>query len=280
MNKRSTVNSSAAILALFLSVAGGGWANAAMPPTERIDTPASERIFLSQALRGQCRAAKRNIFIYSARSTDSQKLQALSANDRVRLADNAVDGNGWMAIDQPRPGFVRAQDLLPSCDTPVTTGLTGQCRAAKRGIFIYSARSADSQKLQALSARDRVRLSEPSGQNGWIGIDRPIRGFVRTQDLLSSCETPVAALPPSRSNPNLCRRVLYDGVEGMTIRSGPGLNFPRVGGVFLDDRVFIDPSARRLDGERREWVKLTSPVSGWMSNGFPDFGERNLATCP
>ncbi|MGD2182311.1 SH3 domain-containing protein [Lusitaniella coriacea] len=277
MAQKNIANRSIAIFTLLLSVTGGGWANAAMPSAELTDLPANKRILLSQRLIGQCRAAKREIFIYRGRSTDTQKLQALSTNERVRLADNAVDGSGWIAIDEPRAGFVQAQDLQP-CNTP-STGLTGQCRAAKRGIFIYRGRSTDSQKLQALSINDRVRLAEPSGRNGWIEIDRPIRGFVQKNDLLPSCDSPAAATPISPSN-TLCRRVIYDGVEGMTIRSGAGLNFPRVGGVFFGDIVQIDPSARRLlDDERRAWVKLTSPVSGWISNGFPDFGERNIAAC-
>jgi hypothetical protein len=64
---------------------------------------------LAQGLVGQCRAATKRIFVYSQRSTTSQTVRTLAPNEQVTLADDGAAG--WVAINSPEVGYVRASDL-------------------------------------------------------------------------------------------------------------------------------------------------------------------------
>jgi Bacterial SH3 domain len=168
-------------------------------------------------------------------------------------------------------------------------GLAGQCRQANGHVFIYRDRSSI-EPIRALAADERVVLAENAGRGGWIAINAPVTGFVETR-YLKSCSSATATpspvspppVPPSVPIANrpssLCRQVIYAGPEGMAIRSGPSVNFARVAGVAYGDRVAINPSLTRLDSQGREWLRVTSPTVGWISNGFPSFGEMNLSGC-
>ncbi|MGB7439520.1 MAG: SH3 domain-containing protein [Coleofasciculaceae cyanobacterium] len=163
--------------------------------------------------------------------------------------------------------------------------LEGQCRAAANSIFIYRERST-SNSIRALQADEQVTLAEERGRDGWIAINSPISGFVEAEDL-KLCPKQVPPRPPNRpinrpSNPvsNRCRRVTYNEPEGLAIRERPDPNSNRVGGVFLGDKVTLsNPPQFRQDEEKREWVKVITPVNGWVSNGFPSTGGINLEAC-
>lgn len=188
-------------------------------------------------------------------------------------------------------GDAIAQIALP--ETPqIAQNLRGQCRAVNRSTFLYSNRS-ETNPIESIAVSGRVTLEEEDKNNGWIAVRSLTTnqtGFVRTQDLTSCTNPPTASTPPSsrppkpvspqtlRPNSGLCRRVIYDEGEGVAIRANPNLNAERVGGVMFGEMVRINPSQTRLDATGREWVKLNSPVVGWMSNGFPNAGS-NLGVC-
>lgn len=180
--------------------------------------------------------------------------------------------------------------------------IAGECRTAKRSIFLYRDRSP-ANPLEALAPGESVILQEEDKNNGWIAVRVPssgATGFVQTPDLTGCNATtsrptpppfPTPSSPPTR-RPNsttrpspprpsrLCRQVIYGGEEGMAVRSGPSTEAARVGGVVFGSNIFIDPASTRIDTQGREWVRLTAPLRGWMSNGFPAFpGDRNLASC-
>lgn len=158
--------------------------------------------------------------------------------------------------------------------------LVGQCRAASRSIFIYRERSTAS-PTRALEPNEQVVLAEEDGRGGWIAISSPIRGFVEARDLKRCSGEPeqtVTRPRPPRSN--LCRQVTYQGLEGVVVRERPDISSRPISTVFFEERVTLsNPSQSRVDGEGREWVRLTSPVVGWMSNGFPATGDLNLSAC-
>ncbi|MDY6784265.1 MAG: SH3 domain-containing protein [Cyanobacteriota bacterium] len=212
---------------------------------------------------------------------------AMSSDTRFAIAAAfAPVGENYFESD------VRLQSGEPQ---QLAQGLRGQCRQAYQNIFIYRTRST-SEAVSSVVQDERVVLAEDSARNGWIAISSPTVGFVEAR-YLKLCDRagsvfpsppPIPPAPPSRvSRParptrpasNLCRRVTYAGPEGMTIRSGPSVDFPRVGGVFFDNRVTINPTATRLDSQGREWLRMTAPTNGWISNGFPAFGESNLGSC-
>jgi hypothetical protein len=170
----------------------------------------------------------------------------------------------------------------------IAQGVRGQCRAATQSVFVYRERSTAS-PLRVLEPDERVTLAEESGRNGWIAIESPIRGFVEARNLKScNAETSVSPTPPpNRPTPNppsnLCRQVTYLGEEGIAIRESPNPDARRVGGVFFGERVTLStrPTRQRFvkDEQGREWVRVTRPAAGWMSNGFPASGNMNLAAC-
>lgn len=148
----------------------------------------------------------------------------------------------------------------------------GECRAAVRSTFIYQERST-ANRIRALQPDERVTLAEERGRENWVAISSPISGFVRARDLKLCSDV---STPPS----NLCRQVIYQGTEGLAVRERPDINSRRLGGVLLGDRVTLaNPPRFREDNEGREWVRLSDPLSGWMSNGFPATGDLNLKAC-
>lgn len=178
--------------------------------------------------------------------------------------------------------FVHTQDngengYNPTGSFLLTQGLSGQCRAAARSIFIYAERST-ANPIRALQADEQVILAEASGREGWIAIRSPISGFVQAKDLKPCARN--SGTTPSPTPPNRCRRVIYEDDEGLAIRESPTTNSARVGGVFFGDRVTLsDPPQFRLDDAGREWVRITAPTAGWLSNGFPQLGDINLKAC-
>jgi hypothetical protein len=178
--------------------------------------------------------------------------------------------------------FVHTQDNVENGYNPtgsflLTQGLSGQCRAAARSIFIYAERST-ANPIRALQADEQVILAEASGREGWIAIRSPISGFVQAKDLKPCAGN--SGTTPSPTPPNRCRRVIYEDDEGLAIRESPTTNSARVGGVFFGDRVTLsDPPQFRLDDAGREWVRITAPTAGWLSNGFPQLGDINLKAC-
>ena len=174
----------------------------------------------------------------------------------------------------------------------LSQGLVGQCRAASRSIFVYRERSTAS-PTRALEPNEQVVLAEDDGRGGWIAISSPIRGFVEARDLKRCSEEPEEVVtrprPPrsqevvTRPRPprsNLCRQVTYQGLEGVVVRERPDIYSRPLSTVFFEERVTLNnPPQSRVDSEGREWVRLTSPVVGWMSNGFPATGDLNLTAC-
>ena len=152
----------------------------------------------------------------------------------------------------------------------------GTCRAAARSTFIYQDRST-AYRIRSLQPDEKVTLAEERGRAGWIAISSPISGFVETKDL-KLCSG-VSARPASSSS-NLCRQVTYKGLEGVAIRERPDMNSRQLDAVFLSDRVtLVNPPQFILDDQGREWVRLSAPSAGWMSNGFPAAGDINLEAC-
>jgi hypothetical protein len=154
---------------------------------------------------------------------------------------------------------------------------TGECRAARRAIFIYQERST-ANPIRALQTNEQVRLAEERGRTGWIAISSPISGFVQAQDLKFCSED-----SPRSSQSELCRRVAYQGDEGLVVRERANLNSRPVARVYGGDRVTLTNPPQFFvaddDPEEREWVRLSAPVAGWVSNGSRVNGGLNLVSC-
>jgi len=185
-------------------------------------------------------------------------------------------------------GFLEPQGKLQLAQV-----LLGQCRAAKKRIFVYTQRSIYSQTIRTIAANEEVTLAD-SGGDGWIAINSPTVGYVQTSEL-KACQQqatrpPVTRPPvsnPPKPNPTsssrLCRLVTYkdDEVEGLVIRSQPNRDSRRVSGVLPGETVTLKNSPIPLvrDSEGRSWTEITAPAAGWISLGYPGSSSINLSPC-
>lgn len=191
--------------------------------------------------------------------------------------------------------------IAPASAVPNTTtdnmqlaqrDLVGQCRAAKARITIHRQPSSSSPSDRVLATDERVTLADNGNGNGWIRISAPIAGFVEASDL-TSCSGNVVVNPTPKPAPapapttatttSLCRVVTYNGPEGgLAIRSRPERTAPRIDGVKLGDRITLrtSPPPANVDKDGRDWVEVTAPSRGWISNGFPSTKAMNVSNCP
>lgn len=153
--------------------------------------------------------------------------------------------------------------------------LTGQCRRTNQRVDVYPSRGENVQPSGSLPSGTVVILSD-NGSGGLIGISSPTTGLVQARYLNTNCDT--SSKPPTGSK---CRRVIYPEA-GLVIRSEPNRSSNNLGGVAMNGRVELttDPATRRKDTEGREWVEITQPKAGWVSNGFAGSGYSNLGMCP
>jgi len=202
-----------------------------------------------------------------------------------------VGADPAIAMPQERENFQLAQQ---------DRGLAGLCRAVVRPTWIWNARPSAGQesKIRALEPGKLVILDEMRGENGWIAIRHPARGFVDTNTLsddpnmLTEPMNDKCAFSRSEivnSRESACRQVAYRERNGLRIRVGPSAdNFDPIASVFFGDRVWIVEKDKNMrDNDGREWVEVTAiqkgsgprrPLDGWMSNGL--LGESNLVYCP
>lgn len=148
----------------------------------------------------------------------------------------------------------------------------GQCRAAKISTPIFRGALATSEALQLVAADKTVTLAGTSDANGFIAVSAPTSGFVFAVNLKPCGNTP----PPKE----LCRRVLRP-TEGLTIRRDATSTSPVVGGVPVLGQVTLttNPATVRR-AENRDWVQISTPANGWVSNGVVTESVSNLGICP
>ncbi len=185
--------------------------------------------------------------------------------------------------------------------------LVGQCRSAKVQIPVYKTADTTSEALRLLAPDEQVTLAGNAVKpNGFIGISAPIEGFVQAINL-QSCNSNTATVPspstsditvpspsPSASpttapsptaspatstNKDLCRQVVRP-TQGLLIRRGPGVRTALVGRVAYLGKVTLTtnpPTTKRADD--RDWVEISLPVRGWVSNSLLTEPQSNLAFC-
>ncbi|MGD1809484.1 hypothetical protein ACP6PL_29185 [Dapis sp. BLCC M126] len=76
---------------------------------------------------------------------------------------------------------------------------------------------------------------------------------------------------------SLCRQV--NDETGLTVNKRPTPNSPKVGTVDFNQQVKLIEGYRNIRGPAgRTWVEISSPISGFVSRGFPG-NETNLIEC-
>lgn len=168
---------------------------------------------------------------------------------------------------------IPAFGATPSQPTSLAQGsLIGQCRAVNKQVSVYKQAATISPIVSTLITQTQVTLAD-NGSNGFIGISSPVSGYVQTANLKPCSGT----TPPPTGN--TCRRVLQP--LGLAIRQAASPNAAAVGGVANLERVELTttPATVKKGPDGRNWVQISKPVAGWVSNGFPG-GNSNLGLCP
>ncbi|NJN48772.1 MAG: SH3 domain-containing protein [Alkalinema sp. RL_2_19] len=123
-------------------------------------------------------------------------------------------------------------------------------------------------------------LSENGGANGMIGVKQPKPGYVHAPNLKACPGTPIAEAPqPTTPKPTgFCRQVVQ--AEGLVVRQEPSSAATIVGSLAPNQKVNLaDPIASRQLDNGRIWVKLATPITGWVANGFVNQSFTNLGPC-
>ena len=151
--------------------------------------------------------------------------------------------------------------------------LVGQCRAAKISTPVFRGALATSEALRLVATDQTVTLAgNTSDANGFIAVSSPTSGFVFAVNLKPCGNT----APPK----NLCRRVLRPN-EGLTIRRNPTSTSDVVGGVPVLGQVTLTTNPATVTrAENRNWIQISAPANGWVSNGLVTESVSNLGICP
>ncbi|MBL1175804.1 SH3 domain-containing protein [Pantanalinema sp. GBBB05] len=166
----------------------------------------------------------------------------------------------------------------PATETMQLAQLVGQCRQTNQSTPVYETRGGTNPKpVETLAANTKVTLSD-NGTSGLIGISSPMNGFIPASNLkLCSGSSGTGTTPPVATG-SRCRQVAFPK-EGLVIRKSPTMSSAKVGGVGYGERLQLtaDPANVNRGADGRNWVEISQPVAGWVSNGYP--GRTNLTTC-
>ncbi|MGA7935749.1 MAG: hypothetical protein WCA35_19520 [Kovacikia sp.] len=170
------------------------------------------------------------------------------------------------------PAAAQSQTETSPTSAPAPESLIGQCRAVNKPTPIYTKPLATSPSLGTLATNSKVTLADNGNGAGFIGISKPLKGFVQSVNL-----KPCPPAPPA----NACRRVIYPPVGGINIRREPNITSELLGGIPYLGKLYLTtvPATTKTDASNRVWVEIAKPINGWVSNGFKG-GNSNLGYCP
>jgi len=156
-------------------------------------------------------------------------------------------------------------------DVQLAQNPIGQCRAANRTIDIFSQASVapGSETVATIQTNTRVTLAD-SGNAGWIGVSSPTNGYVIAR-YLKAC----SGNPPVGSN--TCRRADV----ALSIRPNPNTTQgSSIGSVAAGGVVKLtNPEQSQVDSTGRTWVRIVTPLNGWVSSGFPEGNLGSRFSC-
>ncbi|MCT7987671.1 hypothetical protein [Laspinema olomoucense] len=267
-------------------------------------TTAQSPLQLAQATGTLCRQVteQQGLAIRSQPNSNSAAIAGVDFNGTLTLAPGArpipgPDGRVWFEITAPVPGYVSngepgsSGNFVPCTGsaTPLTPGpspiigTTSLCRRvdpnlAPQGISVHADanrfatnRGGIAPGAQVLLAPNAQLLSDQNREpRTWIEISSPIVGYIPTESLIY-CNGGVSVNPlnPTPVSANLCREVEgREAPNGLVIRAEPTSSAAYLGVVPPRARVTLIPNyqiLRDLNSDAREWVQITTPVSGFVS---------------
>jgi len=156
-------------------------------------------------------------------------------------------------------------------DVQLAQNLIGQCRAANRTIDIFSQASVApaSETLATLQTNARVTLAD-NGSAGWIGVSSPTNGYVIAR-YLKAC----SGTPPVASNTCRTADVALSIRPNPNTTQGSSIGSVAAGGVVK----LTNPEQSQVDSTGRTWVRIVTPLNGWVSSGFPEGNLGSRFSC-
>lgn len=156
------------------------------------------------------------------------------------------------------------------------SSLVGQCRAAKLQIPVFTSANATSAAVGLLAIEDQVTLADNAvGTSGFIAISSPVQGYVHAVNLKTCSGGGI--VPPG--DKGLCRQVIRPP-QGLLIRREPTSASAQVGQVAYLGQVTLSTNPTTVkQADNRNWIEISSPARGWVSNGLLTEKESNLVYC-
>ena len=88
-------------------------------------------------------------------------------------------------------------------------------------------------------------------------------------EIPSATIRPATATPPPQTSPTLSSRVVCFSIGWVHVRFGPGNNQPVRGYLAEGETVILDS-----DQGNGDWMRLSSPIAGWVDARYLCEGER------
>jgi hypothetical protein len=231
--------------------------------------------------------------------------------EKMNRLGNSVSVLAVMAIataGMSTPSIADTDITIPEGNLKLAAAsLVGQCRAAKVQIPVYRLANTSSEAVRLLAPNEQVTLAGNAvDSKGFISISDPAAGFVLASNLIpcssttgttggtttgttsgtttgttggTTTGTTGGTTTGTTSSQDLCRKVLRPP-QGLVIRREPSTAAARVGGVPYLGRVTLTtnpPTAKAADN--RDWVEISAPAKGWISNGLETVPRSNLVYC-
>ena len=187
------------------------------------------------------------------------------------LADNALNNTNLLAQapDRCRRAVV-PEGLNIRAQPNLTAAIIGS--VSNQQTINLSSTPA---KVTPVSGINWVEITLSNGATGWIANGAPGTGgnLILCGAIAANPPATTPPTPPTPPTGGTCRRVLVS--NGLLIRSAP--DGAAIAGVSGGQTVtLVNPPVTRLVGDR-QWVQISAPTAGWVSNGQP---TGNLGNCP
>ncbi|WP_413256126.1 SH3 domain-containing protein [Floridanema fluviatile] len=152
------------------------------PASSESITTQNQSEYLVAQVSESCRqvSARSGLYVRQQPTVNSQAIGIINNGRNVTIANEG--DNGWVPITAPLDGYVFANFLSP-CDVATVPPPTS-CRrvVAERGTSVWQAPSADTPSLGLVANGRRVTI-ESLGENGWVPISVPFKGYVQADNL-------------------------------------------------------------------------------------------------